>query len=186
MTSLWPDGKNRCCWANPKNPAYIAYHDQEWGIPVHNDQKFLEMLVLECFQAGLSWEVVLNKRNAFIEAFDGFDLEKICSYGENKVEELLANADIIRNRRKICASIDNARVFREMAEKWGSFSNYVWHWTDNKVIFEKCRTRSPLSDALSRDLKKQGMKFVGTVSVYSFLQATGIIYSHETGCFLEK
>lgn len=186
MTVQWPDGRKRCKWANPKNPAYIAYHDHEWGAPVHDDSRFLEMLVLECFQAGLSWEVVLNKREAFRSAFDGFELEKICGYDENKVRELLNNAEIIRNRRKICAAIENARIFRAIAEDWGCFANYAWHWTNGNVIYEKCRTSSPLSDAVSLDLKNRGMKFVGSVSVYSFLQATGVIYSHEPGCFLEK
>lgn len=182
----WPDGKQRCSWANPKNPAYLAYHDHEWGIPVHDDKKFLEMLILENFQAGLSWECVLNKREAFRLAFDGFELEKICSYDERKVAGLLNNAQIIRNRLKIAAAITNARIFREIAGQWGSFAQYAWHWTDNSVVYEKCRTFSPLSEAVARDLKKRGMKFCGPASVYSLFQSTGIIYSHEEGCFLER
>lgn len=181
----WPDGKQRCIWANPKNPLYLAYHDHEWGVPIHDDKKFLEMLILEMFQAGLSWECVLNKREAFRKAFDGFELEKICAYDERKIAELAGNAEIIRNRQKIAAAINNARIFRKMADEWGSFAEYIWHWTDNQVVYEKCRTRSPLSELVSGDLKKNGMKFCGPVSVYSLLQSTGIIYSHETGCFLE-
>lgn len=181
----WKDGKTRCRWANPDNDVYLRYHDEEWGVPVYDDQKLFEMLILECFQAGLSWECVLNKQEAFRKAFDGFDLEKVCAYDEEKMEELRQDPGIIRNRLKIRAAVNNARIFREIQKEYGSFSKYLWHWTDNKVIYEKDLASSPLSDAVSEDLQKRGMKFVGTVIIYAYLQAVGVIYSHEEGCFLE-
>lgn len=182
----WEDGKIRCFWANPKNQRYIEYHDKEWGIPCHEDQKLFEMLILESFQAGLSWECVLNKREAFREAFDRFDLEQVCSYGEEKLAELENNPQIIRNKLKIRAAVTNANIFRKIQKEYGSFSDYLWYWTGGRVIYEKGATRSPLSDAVSEDLKKRGMKFVGTTIIYAYLQAVGVIYSHEEGCFLEK
>ena len=180
----WTDGKMRCRWANPKNERYIRYHDEEWGVPVYDDRKLFEMLILECFQAGLSWECVLNKRDAFLEAFDGFDLEKICAYDEDKLEALRNNPGIIRNRLKIQAAVTNARVFREIQQECSSFADYLWHWTDSKVVYETGRTSSELSDGISKDLKKRGMKFVGTTVIYAYLQAVGVIYSHEQDCFL--
>ena len=171
----WTDGKMRCRWANPKNERYIRYHDEEWGVPVHDDWKLFEMLILECFQAGLSWECVLNKRDAFLEAFDGFDLEKIFAYDEEKLETLRNNPGIIRNRLKIQAAVTNARAFREIQQEYGSFADYLWHWADGKVIYETGRTSSELSDSISKDLKKRGMKFVGTTVIYAYLQAVGEI-----------
>ena len=185
MQMEWSDGKKRCCWANPKNERYIRYHDEEWGVPVHDDGKLFEMLVLECFQAGLSWECVLNKREAFREAFDGFDLDTVCAYGEDKLEALVHDPGIIRNRLKIQAAVTNARAFREIQGEYGSFSGYLWHWTDGKVVYESGLTHSELSDRISKDLKKRGMKFVGTTVIYAYLQAVGVIYSHDGGCFLE-
>ena len=181
----WGDGKIRCRWANPNNDVYLHYHDEEWGVPIRDDGKLFEMLILECFQAGLSWECVLNKREAFREAFDGFDLEKVCEYDETKIGELCQNPGIIRNRLKIRAAVNNARVFREIRQEYGSFSAYLWHWTEDKVIYENDKVSSPLSDKVSKDLQKRGMKFVGTVIIYSYMQAVGVIYSHEPGCFLE-
>lgn len=181
----WADGKTRCGWANPKNERYVRYHDDEWGVPVHDDHKLFEMLVLECFQAGLSWECVLNKQEAFRRAFDNFDLERVCAYGEEKLAALQSDPDIIRNRLKIRAAVTNARVFREIQREHGSFSDYLWGWTGGKVIYEKGLANSPLSDRVSKDLKKRGMKFVGTTVVYAYLQAVGVIYSHDAGCFLE-
>ncbi len=180
----WKDGKTRCFWANPKNERYIRYHDEEWGVPVHDDHKLLEMLILECFQAGLSWECVLNKQKAFREAFDDFDLEKICAYDEAKMAALRENTGIIRNRLKIQAAVVNARVFREIQKEYHGFANYLWHWSEGKVIHEIGPTSSPLSDKISKDLKKRGMKFVGTTIIYAYLQAVGVIYAHEKGCFL--
>lgn len=186
MWMKWADGKMRCCWANPKNERYICYHDEEWGVPVHDDQKLLEMLILECFQAGLSWECVLNKRDAFRKAFDGFDLEKICAYHEDKLEMLRNNPEIIRNRLKIQAAVINAQAFCKIQKEYGSFSEYLWHWTDGKVIQETGKTSSELSDTISKDLKKYGMKFVGTTVVYAYLQAIGVIWSHEDECFCSR
>ena len=186
MRMNWADGKIRCYWANPKNERYIRYHDEEWGVPVHDDRKLFEMLVLECFQAGLSWECVLNKRDAFREAFDGFDVEKVCDYKEEKLEALRKDPGIIRNRLKIQAAVTNAQAFREIQKENGSFSEYLWHWTEGRVIRETGKTSSELSDAISKDLKKQGMKFVGTTVVYAYLQAVGVIRSHEDECFCSR
>ena len=186
MWMKWADGKMRCYWANPKNERYICYHDEEWGVPVHDDQKLLEMLILECFQAGLSWECVLNKRDAFRKAFDGFDLEKICAYHEDKLEMLRNNPEIIRNRLKIQAAVINAQAFCKIQKEYGSFSEYLWHWTDGRVIQETGKTSSELSDTISKDLKKYGMKFAGTTVVYAYLQAIGVIWSHENECFCSR
>lgn len=181
----WEDGKIRCLWANPRNPRYICYHDKEWGVPVHDDRKLFEMLVLEGFQAGLTWECVLNKRDAFRKAFDGFDPEKVSGYDEETMEKLRENPDIIRNRLKIRAAVANAGVFLKIQKEYGSFSDYLWHWTEGKTVYEKGLASSPLSDKISEDLKKRGMKFVGTTIIYAYLQAVGVIYSHDGGCFLE-
>ena len=182
----WKDGKCRCRWANPKNERYIRYHDEEWGVPVHDDHKLFEMLILECFQAGLTWECVLNKQDAFRKAFDEFDLEKICAYDETKEAELKNNPNIIRNGRKIHAAVQNAKVYRDIQEEYGSFSEYLWHWTEGKVVYENTGTSSPLSDVISADLKKRGMSFVGTTITYAYLQAVGVVYAHEEGCYLQK
>ena len=182
----WLDGKCRCRWANPKNERYIRYHDEEWGVPVYDDHKLFEMLILEGFQAGLSWECVLNKQPAFETAFDGFDLDKVCNYEEAKLLELQYNPEIIRNKRKIQAAVKNARAFKEIQKEFNSFSEYLWGWTDNQVVYENDKTTSELSDALSADLKKRGMTFVGSTIIYSYLQAVGVIYSHESGCYLER
>ena len=180
----WLDQKPRCRWANPNNDTYIHYHDHEWGIPVYDDRKLFEMLVLESFQAGLSWECVLNKREAFQTAFDHFDPVCVAKYTEEKCLSLLANPGIIRNRRKITAAVGNARVFLAIQREFGTFAAYLWGWTDGAVIHEQGKTRSSLSDALSDDLKQRGMRFVGTTIIYSYLQAVGVIESHEAGCFL--
>ncbi|HJC81993.1 MAG TPA: DNA-3-methyladenine glycosylase I [Candidatus Anaerostipes avicola] len=180
----WKDGKIRCRWANPKNETYVRYHDEEWGVPSYDDHHLFEMLVLESFQAGLSWECVLNKREAFREAFDNFDLEKVCAYTQEDEARLKEDPGIIRNRLKIRAAVNNARIFREIQKEYQSFSNYIWHWTDGQVIYEQGKTSSELSDRVSEDLKKRGMKFVGTTILYSYMQAVGIIYSHDDACFL--
>lgn len=178
--------KIRCKWANPKNDLYLKYHDEEWGVPVFDDHRLFEMLVLESFQAGLSWECVLNKREAFRRAFDDFDLDKVCSYDEGKKAELRENKGIIRNKLKINAAVENARIFRRIQKEYGTFSEYLWHWTDGKVIYEWDKVSSTLSDEISGDLSARGMKFVGTVIIYSYLQAVGVINSHEEGCYLHK
>ena len=181
----WPDGRSRCRWANPNNPRYLRYHDEEWGVPVYDDAKLFEMLILENFQAGLSWECVLNKWETFRRAFDGFDLEAVCAYDDAKIAALQNDPGIIRNRLKIQAAVNNAKIFRSIQQEQGSFSAYLWRWTDGRIIYEKGETRSVLSDAVSKDLKKRGMKFVGTTIVYAYLQAVGVVYSHDEGCFLE-
>ena len=143
------------------------------------------MLILESFQAGLSWECVLNKWEAFKEAFDNFEIDKICNYDDEKIKELLENSNIIRNKLKINAAINNSKVFKEIQKEYQTFSNYIWHFTDNNIVYEIDKTSSELSDIISKDLKKRGMKFVGTTIIYSYLQAVGVIYSHEEGCFLK-
>lgn len=176
----------RCSWANPKNPRYIRYHDEEWGIPVHDDRKLFEMLILESFQAGLSWECILNKREAFRRAFDGFDLEQVCGYGEEKLGQLQQDPGIVRNKLKIRAAVNNARIFWAIQQEWGSFDHYLWHWSQWKTIYETGKVSSELSDVVSKDLKRRGMKFVGTVIIYSYLQAVGVINSHEETCFCKQ
>lgn len=176
----------RCRWCNLKNPVYVEYHDREWGVPQYEDGTLFEFLILELFQAGLSWETILNKREDFRRAFDGFDPELIKNYGVEKIEALMKDASIVRNRRKIEAVIQNAGIFLAIQKEWGSFSNYIWHFTEGNVICEWDRTNSPLSDRISADLKKRGMKFIGTTIVYSYLQAIGVINSHEPGCFLHQ
>lgn len=173
----------RCKWCNLKNKLYIDYHDNEWGI-LNLDEKYLfEMLLLESFQAGLSWECVLNKREAFRKAYDNFDINKIVLYDEEKINKLLDNKEIIRNKLKIKASINNAKIFKSIEEEYGSFSNYLKLFTDLKVIFECDKSTSNLSDKISKDLQHKGMKFVGSTIIYSYLQAIGIINSHEKECF---
>ena len=180
------DGKKRCKWCNPKNELYIKYHDFEWGVPNFDDKYLYEMLILESFQAGLSWECVLNKREGFRRAYDDFELEKVISYNENKVYELSGNKDIIKNRRKINASIANSKIFKVIACEYGSFYNYLRSFTNDKIIYEIGKTTNDLSDAISKDLKKRGMTFVGSVIIYSYLQAIGVIYSHDKECYLHK
>jgi len=180
---------NRCFWVNLKNPLYIKYHDEEWGRPSYNDYHLFEMLLLESFQAGLSWECILNKREAFKKAFDNFDYKKISKYDENKIIELLNNKDIIRNKLKIKASITNANIFLKIQKEYKTFSNYIWSFTNNKIIDNtnsKKVSSSALSDKISKDLKSRGMKFVGTKIVYSYLQAIGIINDHDKDCAFGK
>lgn len=181
--------QNRCKWVNLHNPLYIAYHDNEWGKPHYDDNYLFEMLVLESFQAGLSWECVLNKREAFRLAFDGFDYKKIALYDRNKIEELVQNKGIIRNRLKIKAVIGNAKIFMDIQNEYGSFSNYLWHFTNGTQIVNRdgiIRPTSPLSDEISKDLQKRGMKFVGSTIIYSYLQAVGVIDDHEPNCDFGK
>ena len=176
----------RCSWVNLNNPKYVEYHDYEWGKPVHDDNKLFEMLILESFQAGLSWEIILNKRDKFREAFDNFDIEKIINYDDKKIKELMVNDKIIKNRLKIEATINNAKIFKKIVEEFGSFSKYIWNFSDNKIIYQNDKINSELSDEISIDLKKRGMKFVGTTTIYAYLQAIGIINSHDDKCFLYK
>ena len=179
---------NRCFWVNLNNPRYIDYHDKEWCVPSHDDSYLFEMLVLESFQAGLSWECILNKRDYFREAFDNFDYKKISKYDESKILELLNNKNIIRNKLKIKATITNSKIFMNIQKEYGSFSNYIWSFTDNKVINHRGEviTSNELSDTISNDLKKRGMKFVGTTIIYSYLQAIGIVNDHDLDCDFRK
>ena len=180
--------KKRCFWVSD-DPLYIEYHDAEWGVPVYDDDRLFEFLILETFQAGLSWITILKKRENFREALDNFDYKKIANYGEDKFEELLQNAGIIRNKLKIKATITNAQAFIKVQEEFGSFSKYIWGFTDGKPIknsFEK-REEVPatteLSDKISKDLKKRGFKFVGSTVIYAHMQATGMVNDHTTDCF---
>ena len=178
--------KIRCKWCNLKNDLYVKYHDEEWGIPNFDDKYLFEMLILEAFQAGLSWECVLNKREAFKKAFDNFDIDKICNYDEKKIEELLIDKGIIRNKLKIKASINNAKIFKEIQKEYGSFYKYLRTFTNDKIVYEIGKTTSKLSDEISKDLQKRGMKFVGSTIIYSYLQAIGVIYSHDKECFMYR
>ena len=177
---------NRCKWVDLNNETYVKYHDEEWGIPEYDDNKLFELLALESFQAGLSWSCILNKREAFKEVFDNFDPVKISNYGEEEISILLENKNIVRNRNKIEAIINNAKIFLSIKKEWGSFSRYIWHFTKGKVIKNKddnLKTESTLSKDISLDLKKRGMKYTGSVIIYSYLQAIGVIDDHEKECF---
>ncbi len=175
---------NRCAWVNLKNPLAVQYHDEEWGVPLHDDHALYELLILENFQAGLSWECVLNKREAFRRAYDGFAVEKVAGYGEEDIARLLSDVGIIRNGRKIRASIANSAVFMQIQREYGSFDAYIWGFTGGKTILEdyRVRTTSPLSDGISKDLYRRGMRFVGSTILYSYLQAIGVINAHGEEC----
>jgi len=183
--------KIRCSWAGDM-PIYIDYHDKEWGRPVHDDRKLFEMFILEGAQAGLSWITVLKKREAYREAFDRFDPEKIARYDDKKIEELMANEGIIRNRLKINGAVTNAKLFLEIVEKYGSFDKFIWSYVDYKPIInnreklEDIPATTPVSDKISKDLKKIGFKFVGSTIIYAFMQATGMVNDHLTDCFVYK
>lgn len=172
----------RCKWCNEKNKEYVEYHDKEWGILNTEDRYLLEMLILESFQAGLSWECVLNKREAFRKSYDNFSIDKIINYDDKKIEELINNKDIIRNKLKIKSSINNAIIFKKISEEYKGFYNYLKTFTKGNIIYENDKTTSNLSDNISQDLQKRGMKFVGSTIIYSYLQATGIINSHDDTC----
>ena len=176
----------RCKWCNLNNQNYIKYHDNEWGVLNLDDNYLFEMLILESFQAGLSWECVLNKRESFKLAYDNFDIDKVIAYDEDKINTLLGNKNIIRNKLKIRASINNAKIFKNIILGYGSFSNYLNNFTGGKILYEIGNTTNELSDTISNDLKKKGMTFVGSTIIYSYLQAVGIINSHEKECFMYK
>lgn len=176
----------RCLWCNLKNPLYVEYHDKEWGVLNLDDNYLFEMLILEMFQAGLSWECILNKRENFKRAYDNFAIDKIIKYDDVKKEELYNNKGIIRNKLKINASINNSAIFKEIQKEYGSFSKYLLSFIHEYPIYETGLTTSQLSDSISKDLIKRGMKFTGSTIIYSYLQAIGIINSHETECFLHK
>ena len=172
----------RCKWCNEKNKKYVEYHDKEWGILNTDDKYLFEMLILESFQAGLSWECVLNKREAFRKGYDNFAIDKIINYDDKKIEELINNKDIIRNKLKIRASINNAKIFKQISEEYKGFYNYLKTFTKGNIIYENDKTTSNLSDNISQDLQKRGMKFVGSTIIYSYLQAIGVINSHDDTC----
>lgn len=176
----------RCKWCNEKNKKYVEYHDNEWGILNTEDKYLLEMLILESFQAGLSWECVLNKREAFRRSYDNFNIDKIINYDDKKIEELINNKDIIRNKLKIRASINNAKIFKKISEEYKGFYNYLKTFTKGDIIYENDKTTSNLSDNISQDLQKRGMKFVGSTIIYSYLQAIGVINSHDDTCDYKK
>jgi len=180
--------KQRCGWCEG-DPLYEQYHDTEWGVPLFDDQKLFEFLMLETFQAGLSWITVLRKREHFRAAFDGFDYKKIAKYTDGKFQKLIINKGIIRNKLKIKAAITNAKAFIKIQEEFGSFSRYIWGFTNGKSIknqfsdYKAIPANTPLSDAISTDLKTRGFKFVGSTVVYAHMQATGMVNDHETSCF---
>lgn len=178
----------KCEWAGD-DPLYVDYHDKEWGVPVYDDQKLFEFLILETFQAGLSWITVLRKRENFRLAFDNFDFNKLALYDENKIAQLLNNKGIIRNRLKIYAAVNNARAFLEIRKEHGTFSKYIWSFTSGKAIINNFRTikdipaNTGLSDKISKELKKKGFKFVGSTVIYAYMQATGMLNDHVKECF---
>ena len=181
--------RKRCAWVNMANPLYVRYHDEEWGVPDHDDGRLFELLVLEMMQAGLSWETVLNKRENFRRAFAGFDPQIVASFTEQDVERLMSNRGIIRNRRKIEAAINNARVFLQIQREFGSFDHYIWSFVgfkpiDNHVLSSRdLPTTSPLAKKISDELRKRGMTFVGSTIIYSYMQAIGMVNDHEVDCF---
>ena len=172
----------RCSWVTD-DEIYVRYHDDEWGVPTHDDRELFEMLVLESFQAGLSWITILKKRENFKKAFDEFDVEKVADYGEDKVNELRENEGIIRHKGKINAAVNNAKIFIGIQKEFGSFDEYIWSFTDGEIIKSEFKTESELSKTISKDLKKRGMKFVGPTIIYSYLESIGIIDNHEKDCF---
>jgi len=178
----------KCGWCLG-DPLYEKYHDTEWGVPVYDDATIFEFLVLETFQAGLSWITILRKRENFREAFDNFDYKVIANYSEDKIQELLQNAGIIRNKLKVRGTVTNARLFMKVQQEYGSFSDYIWNFVDGKPLknavadYKKAPPTTAISDALSKDLKKRGFKFVGSTVIYALMQATGMVNDHEIDCF---
>jgi len=182
------DRRPRCAWCLG-HPLYVAYHDEEWGVPVHDDRKLFEFLVLEGAQAGLSWLTILKRREGYRAAYDGFDPQAVARYGPEKVAALLVDGRIIRNRRKVEASVVNARAFLAVQEEHGSFDHYIWGFADGRPLVNRWRSvpelpaRTPLSDRLSRDLVRRGFKFVGSTICYAHMQATGMVNDHVLDCF---
>ncbi|HEX8786451.1 MAG TPA: DNA-3-methyladenine glycosylase I [Telluria sp.] len=179
--------ETRCSWANMANPRYIAYHDHEWGVPCHDETTLFEMLNLEGAQAGLSWETILNKRDSYRAAFDGWDAHRIARYDEAKVAELLANPGIVRNRLKVAAAISNARAYLRLREEGLTLDQYLWGFVDHKPIVNDWPTgarpaKTGLSDRISKDLAKRGFKFVGSTIVYAYMQGIGMVDDHDRGC----
>ncbi len=178
--------QKRCRWAEGAPLYYQKYHDEEWGVPEYEDQALFELLILEGFQAGLSWATILRKRDAFRVAFDGFDPYVVAKYTEDKVQALMDCEGIVRNQSKIRSAVSNAQAFLQIQQEFGSFAEYIWGFTERLIVTnttDQFATTSPLSDAISKDLKKRGMKYVGSTIVYSYLQAIGVIHDHERDCF---
>ena len=179
----------RCSWANPANPLYLKYHDEEWGVPCHDETRLFEMLNLEGAQAGLSWSIILNKRENYRVAFDLWDAAKIAQYDASKVAELLSNAGIVRNRLKVAAAINNAQAYLRLREEFGSLDNFLWRYVDGKPLLNKRNsisetpTKTPLSDQLSKELAKRGFNFVGSTIIYAYIQAIGLVNDHAKDCF---
>ncbi len=182
------DKKTRCAWSS-NDPLYIKYHDKEWGVPLHNDRKLFEFLVLEGFQAGLSWRTILYKRGDFRKAFDNFDFNKIAKYDNKKINSLMKNAGIIRNKLKIESAVQNAKAFIKVRKEFGTFDKYIWAFVNGKPIqnnfksLKEIHARTELSDTISNDLKKRGFKFVGSTIIYAHMQATGMVNDHLISCF---
>jgi DNA-3-methyladenine glycosylase I len=180
--------RNRCGWCG-EDPLYVAYHDNEWGVPVYDDRTLFEFLILEGAQAGLSWSTILKKRDGYREAFDGFDPEKVARYDDRQTAELLANPGIVRNRLKVASTVNNARAFLEVQNERGSFSDYIWSFVDGRPIQNSWRSlaeipaKTPLAESISKDLKKRGFRFVGPTIVYAHMQATGMVNDHIVDCF---
>ncbi len=191
MTNINMEHKNRCAWCE-KDDLYRNYHDNEWGKPVYDDANLFEFLILETFQAGLSWYTILKKRENFRKAFDKFDVKKVAAYNDKKLQILMDDSGIIRNQLKIKSAVSNAQAFIKIQEEFGSFSKYIWAFVDGKPIDNKPQTladvpaTTPLSDALSKDLKKRGFKFVGSTVIYAHMQATGMVNDHIADCFTRK
>ena len=183
--------KTRCEWCGT-DPLYVEYHDTEWGVPVRDDRKLFEFLILEGAQAGLAWITILRKREGYREAFADFDAEKVARFTPKRVEKLLENPNIVRNRLKVESTVTNAKAFLKTQDEFGSFSNYIWQFTDGKPINNRIKTlkevpaKTDLSDAISEDLKKRGFKFVGSTIIYAHMQATGMVNDHVVGCFRHK
>ena len=181
--------KTRCGWVNNTFPEYVKYHDEEWGVPVYDDKTHFEFLILEGAQAGLSWSTVLKKREGYKQAFADFDVEKVARFSPSQMEALVTNPGIIRNKLKIAATVNNAQRFIEVQKEFGSFNKYIWSFVNNEPIvnnwksYKEAPATSPESDALSKDLKKRGFKFVGSTIIYAHMQATGLVNDHSTDCF---
>ena len=184
--------KKRCQWVSLKNPLYLKYHDEEWGVPVHDDKKLFAKLILDGAQAGLSWFTILKKRENYKKAFDGWDYKKIAEYDEGKIGELLKNEGIVRNRLKVESVIKNAKSFMDIQKEFGSFDKYIWGFVNGKTIQNKFKkmsdlpAKTELSDTISKDLKKRGMNFVGPTIIYAYMQAIGIVNDHTVDCFRNK
>ena len=187
-----PKKFTRCKWAEGGNVDYIRYHDEEWGVPVHDDRVHYEFLILEGAQAGLSWSTILNKRDGYRKAFAEFEPAKVARFTNKRIAKLLENPAIVRNRLKVTSAVNNAKAFLKVQKEFGSFSDYIWEFVDGKPIQNRYRkdsdipATSPESDALSEDLKKRGFKFVGSTIIYAHMQATGLVNDHVTGCFRYK